>query len=139
MRRVASGAGLAAATALIALGSPAVVNADPSPGPTTGCETVHWGIFGSDRRQICDGPQQPDGTWQRTRTMYTPARNEPLRCHDDGLTGSDGQLLGDGSFTCTGGYPVPQTTQNQQSYVVAPNTVLPDEPGWLPPYTNNIF
>jgi hypothetical protein len=43
------------------------------------------------------------------------------------------------SLRCTGGYPVPQSTQSQETYTVAPDTVLPDEPGWLPPGTNNIL
>ncbi len=46
-----------------------------------GCETVHWGFFGSDRRQICDGAKQADGTWQRTRTVYTPSYVKPLSCN----------------------------------------------------------
>lgn len=137
MRRVAGGAVLAAATALITLGAPAVSHADTVPG--MGCETVHWGIFGSDRRQICDGPKQADGTWQRTRTVFTPATVLPLQCHSLDMTGSYGQTIGDSGVTCTGGYPVPQTTQTQESYVVTPDTVLPDEPGWLPPGTDNIL
>lgn len=139
MRRIASGAFVAAATAVVALGAPAVGHADPGPGPTMGCETVHWGIFGNDRRQICDGPQQPDGTWQRTRRIYTPATNEPLRCHNDGTNDDDGNIVGGGSLKCTGGYPVPETILNRLSYPVAPNTVLHDEPGWLPPFTDNIM
>jgi hypothetical protein len=139
IRRVAGGTVLAAATALIGLGFPAAGHADPGPGPNMGCETIHWGLFGNDRRQICDGPQQPDGTWQRTRTIFTPASNQPLSCRPLGYTVVDGRIVGDGSGTCSGGVPVPQTTRAQESYVVAPNTVLPDEPGWLPPYTNNIL
>lgn len=139
MRRVTGGAALVAATALITLGSPAIGHADPGPGPGMGCETVHWGLFGKDRRQICDGPQQPDGTWQRTRTIFTPASNDPLTCSPLGYTVVDGRIVGDGTVSCSGGHAVPQITQAQESYVVAPNTVLPGEPGWLPPYTNNIL
>ncbi|MEU0493955.1 hypothetical protein [Mycobacterium sp. NPDC006124] len=138
VRRVASGAVLVAATALVSLGVPAVSHADAVPG--MGCETVHWGFFGGDRRQICDGPQQADGSWQRTRTVYTPAKVLPLRCNTYGdVTSSYGQMIGNPSISCTGGYPVPQTTLNQESYVVTPATVLPDEPGWLSPGTDNIL
>lgn len=82
IRRVAGGAVLAAATALVALGAPAVSHADPGPtaGLGMGCETIHWGAFGMDRRKVCDGPQQPDGTWQRTRTIWTPAFYSPSYC-----------------------------------------------------------
>jgi hypothetical protein len=138
--RIAAGAALTAAAALVAMAGPAVSHADTVVAPAMGCETVHWGLFGGDRRQICDGPQQADGTWQRTRTVYTPASFKPLQCTSQYLSGSYGSDPGDAqSVTCTGGYPVPQTTLAQESYVVAPTTVLPDEPGWLAPGTNNIF
>ncbi|TRW77547.1 hypothetical protein FK535_26865 [Mycolicibacterium sp. 018/SC-01/001] len=139
MNRMAGGAVLTAA-ALMAMAAPAVGHADATAGTAMGCETVHWGLFGSDRRQICDGPKQPDGTWQRTRTVYTPASFLPLRCTSHYLSSSYGSDPGDAtSVTCTGGYPVPQTTRAQESYVVAPTTVLPDEPGWLAPGTDNVF
>ena len=124
-RRIAAGAVLTAAPALIALGAAAASNAATDPG--MGCETIHWGFLGGDRRQICDGPRQADGTWQRTRTIFHPAYFKPFRC--------DSQVF----FTCSGGYPVAQEIKAQETYVVAPDTVLPDEPGWLPPGTNNIF
>jgi hypothetical protein len=138
--RAVGGAVLTAAAALLAVAAPAVGHADATISTATGCETVHWGFLGGDRRQICDGPQQPDGTWQRTRTIYTPASFQPFRCTSQYLTSSYGSDPGDAkSVTCTGGYPVPQTARAQESYVVAPTTVLPDEPGWLAPGTNNIF
>jgi hypothetical protein len=178
-RRIAAGAVLAAAPALIALGVPAASHADTNPG--MGCETIHWGFLGSDRRQICDGPKQADGTWQRTRTIFTPAYVKPFSCtsspdwslghfspapgpspdpdpspepdvgsdsgfsslasrsSDTGFSSLSSRSSFSSSLRCTGGYPVPQSTQSQESYVVAPNTVLPDEPGWLPPGTNNIL
>ena len=124
MRRVAAGAVLAAAPALIALGAPAASHAETQPG--MGCETIHWGFLGSDRRKICDGPMQKDGSWQRTRTVFSPAYFKPFRC--------DSAVF----LTCSGGYPVPTSIQSQESYPVTPDTVLPDEPGWLPPGTDNI-
>ncbi|MCV7421775.1 hypothetical protein H7K45_14600 [Mycobacterium yunnanensis] len=133
MRRVAGGAVLAAASALIALGAPAISHADATAGPGMGCETIHWGFLGNDRRQICDGPKQSDGTWQRTRTIYTPASNPPLTCNTYTYS------WGSSTTTCRGGSPLPQVTQAQDTYPVAPDTVLPDEPGWLPPFTNNIL
>ena len=127
-RRVATVAVLAAVPALIGLGSATSSQAQTTPTPGMGCETIHWGFFGADRRQVCDGPKQADGTWQRTRTVFTPAHVQPLSC----LTLSSG-------LQCSGGYLVPETTQTQESYVVAPDTVLPDEPGWLPAGTDNIL
>lgn len=129
-RRIAAGAVLAIAPAFIALGTAASSQAQTAPSPGMGCETVHWGFFGSDRRQICDGAKQADGTWQRTRTVFTPSYVKPLSCN----LNSWGT-----SVSCTGGYPVPETTQAQESYVVAPDTVLPDEPGWLAPGTDNVL
>lgn len=84
---------------------------------------------GSDRRQICDGPKQADGSWQRTRTVYTPGHAVPLSCSSSSW----------GLLTCSGGNVVPETTRTQESYPVTAETVLPDEPGWLPPGTDDIF
>jgi hypothetical protein len=126
-RHLAGGVVLSAAAALIAVGAPAVGHADPGPsaGPEMGCEVIHWGLFGADRRKICDGPKQSDGTWQRIRTVYNPSHNVPLSCLSDG--------------DCFGGYTTSDILENQQSYPVAPDTVLPDEPGWLSPYTYNVL
>ncbi|MCV7423529.1 hypothetical protein H7K45_23515 [Mycobacterium yunnanensis] len=133
MRRLLGGIVLSGASALIALGVPAVGHADPGPtaGPTMGCEVIHWGAFGNDRRKVCDGPQQSDGTWQRTRTVFTPERDTPVNCWTNPSHPENGPI-------CLGGYR-PETVQTQETYPVAPSTVLPDEPGWLPPYTYNVF
>ena len=182
MRRVAAGAVLAAAPALIALGTATTSQAQTAPSPGMGCETIHWGFLGSDRRQICDGPKQADGSWQRTRTIFTPAYVKPFSCTGSpdwpfgNISPSPGPLPDPGpspdpepdissasfssfsnhasdagfstlssrssfstSLRCSGGYQVPENTQTQESYVVTPGTVLPDEPGWLPPGTNNIL
>ena len=136
MRRAAHGAVLAAASALIALGAPAVGHADPglTPGPAMGCETIHWGAFGMDRRKVCDGPQQPDGSWQRTRTIWTPASSFATSCSEHNYT------LGEPNTPVSCGRTYyPESISNQESYPVTPATVLPDEPGWLPPYTDNIL
>ena len=139
-RRVAHGAVLAAASALIALGAPAVGHADPglTPGPAMGCETVHWGAFGMERRKVCDGPQQPDGTWQRTRTIWTPAFYSSKPCLQSSYSDA-GDGLSDSRIVDCDGHWTPESVDNQETYPVAPNTVLPDEPGWLPPYTDNIL
>ena len=140
MRRVARGAALAAVAALIPLGAPAVGHADPglTPGPAMGCETVHWGIFGMDRRKVCDGPQQPDGTWQRTRTIWTPAFYSSKSCLQSSYSDA-GDGPSDNTIVDCDGHWTPESVSNQETYPVAPNTVLPDEPGWLPPFTDNIL
>ena len=137
MRRVARGAVLAAATALIGLGAPAVGHADTDPGPTAGpgmgCETImHWeGMFSLHRRKVCDGPIQPDGSWQRTRVIWVPAYTVPSPCFRDFDNSNS-------AIDCNPRYS-PQRTLDQETYPVTPDTVLPDEPGWLPPNTDNIL
>ncbi|MEU0498799.1 hypothetical protein [Mycobacterium sp. NPDC006124] len=131
--RLAGGVVLSAAAALVALGAPAVGHADPGPtaGPTMGCEVIHWGFLGNDRRKVCDGPKQSDGTWQRTRTVFTPERDTPVSCSSNPYHPENGTF-------CYGGYR-PETIQTQETYPVTPATVLPDEPGWLTPYTYNVL
>ena len=133
MRRLAGGVVWSAASALIAMGAPAVGHADPGPtaGPTMGCEVIHWGAFGNDRRKVCDGPLQPDGSWQRIRTVFTPERDTPVSCDSNPYHPENGSQ-------CHGGYR-PEALQSQEAYPVTPDTVLPDEPGWLPPYTYNVL
>ncbi|MCV7423531.1 hypothetical protein H7K45_23525 [Mycobacterium yunnanensis] len=128
-RRIGLGAVVAVAPVLVAVGTAAASQAQGAPSPGMGCETVHWGFLGGDRREVCDGAKQADGSWQRTRTVFTPSHYQPLNC----LSG------GSGNLTCFGGYLVPETTQTQESYPVTADTVLPDEPGWLPPGTDNIL
>lgn len=112
-------AGLVAGTiggAAIALAAPS--SADP------GCQTVMWGFLGSQRRTICDGPVQPDGSWLRARVITTPAHQTSTSCYS----------YGSGSFVnmnCTPGMFIPEQVNDKQLYPVTPDTVLPDEPGYL--------
>ena len=101
--------------------------AQAAPDPGIGCETVRWGFLGSQRRTICDGPTRPDGSWSRARVIWTPAHQVPVTCYSNRYYGS-----------CSGGYYVDTTIQAQEEYVVFPDNVLPDEPGWLPAGTNVI-
>jgi len=128
MRRLAGAFVLStAAVASIAVGAPAVGHADPGPtaGPTMGCEVVHYGVFWYDRRKVCDGPKQADGSWLRIRTMFNAAHTDSLSCLSNG--------------DCIGGRIHLDTIYGQESYPVTDATVLPDEPGWLPPYTYNVL
>jgi len=95
--------------------------------PEVGCESIHWGLFGSQRRLICDGPIRPDGSWERARAVITPAHYVPFSCYS-GIYYSN----------CSGGYNVDLTIQSRETYIVFPYNVLPDEPGWLPPGPNQI-
>jgi hypothetical protein len=95
--------------------------------PSIGCETVHWGFLGSQLRTICDGPRQPDGSWERARIVWVPAHYVPFSCSSSTYSSS-----------CSGGYNVGDTYTAKESYVVTPDTVLPDEPGWLPPGTDTL-
>lgn len=93
--------------------------ADATPG--IGCETIRWGFLGSQRRTVCDGPVQPDGSWVRAREVWTPGGYVPLSTYCSRY-----------SCTSSGGYYREQSTQAFETYVVTPGTVLPDEPGHLP-------
>lgn len=107
-------AGLAAASTL-ALAPPASADYDP------GCEVVHWGFLGFQRRTICDGPRQPDGTWMRSREVWVPAGYVPRSTYC-------------GSYSCSssGGYYRERGTVAFEQYGMNDAIVLSDEPGWLP-------
>lgn len=90
----------------------------------SGCETVPWGFLGSSQRSICDGEFRPDGSWLRAREFWTAAHNVPLTTYCSGGTYFS-------SCTTSGGYFQPRTSKGIETYVVTPDTVLPDEPGHL--------
>ena len=118
---------VAAGAALAFTGTAWAAQAEADADPGIGCETIRWGFLGSQRRTVCDGPTRPDGSWTRARVVWTPAHYVPVSCYS-----------GRYSSSCSGGYHVDQTVQAQESYVVFPSNVLPDEPGWLPPGTDVI-
>lgn len=90
-----------------------------------GCETIHWGFLGFQRRTVCDGPINPaDGGWTRARVIWTPAGY---------VSGSSYCYRYSGYCTYNPGYYREESVQAQESYYVLPSNVLPDEPGWLPP------
>lgn len=67
-----------------------------------------------------------DGSWIRFRMIWTPAHQVPFRTSCS-------------TYTCTssGGYWVNEQIFSKEKYPVRPETVLPDEPAWLPPtYTD---
>ncbi|OBI95582.1 hypothetical protein [Mycobacterium sp. 1465703.0] len=117
---IAAISGALVAGALAAAG-PAHAAPDPSVGPN--CDTVPWGFLFSQRRTICDGPVHADGSWDRKRSIWTPAHTVPITTN----------CYGSSYVTCTttGGQFVPFTINDQQIYPVTPENVLPDEPGHL--------
>ncbi len=111
--------GILAATAVLvgcAIGWAA--RADAAPG--VGCETIRWGFLGSQLRTVCDTQRRPDGSWTRAREVWVPA----------------GWVRGYCSFgyfsSCSQGYYRERGTVAYEEYLVTDDTVLPDEPGWLP-------
>jgi hypothetical protein len=90
-----------------------------------GCETIHWGFLGLDRRTICDSARLPDGSWFRAREVWSPAHQVPMSCSYSRY-----------SSVCSGGYWQPRTSAGVETYPVNDGNVLPDEPGWLPTGTD---
>jgi hypothetical protein len=89
------------------------------------CESHPWGFLGlTKRRIICDGPIQPDGSWMRERVIGVPGHYEYP---------SSSCSIGSYYSHCTyypGGW-VDAQFDDDETYPVRPDTVLPDEPGHL--------
>jgi hypothetical protein len=100
-----------------------VALAAPASADTPGCVAQPW-WYGSAMRQttriICDGPIQVDGSWMRGRRFYAPAYYVPYSCSWSRYGGS-----------CGGDYWVGVFDTGVDVYPVRPDTVLPDEPGWI--------
>jgi hypothetical protein len=112
--------GIAAAIAVIPLAAAGSAHAD-LPG---GCQQVPWGFLGTQVRQLCDGPIQPDGSWVRHRVEGYPAH------YAYPTTDCSGGYYYSSCTYYPGGYVAERDTDNE-TYVVTPETVLPDEPGHL--------
>jgi hypothetical protein len=135
LRRNVAGALLAVAFASTGIGLAATAYADdgaPAPGPdapaaapapAANCKTDVWGPLGLWRRTLCDSPIAHDGSWSRTRTIWSPAHYTSGTCYG----GSDDWR----SAICDSGRFVEQREISNDTYPVRPETVLPDEPGHL--------
>lgn len=55
-------------------------HADAAPSGVS-CRTDPWGFLASQRRTLCDGPVQADGSWQRLRVVWTPAHRTLINCY----------------------------------------------------------
>lgn len=116
---------LAAATLVAAFGTLAAPPAQAD--YDKGCELIHWGLFGGDRRMICDGPKAADGSWERKRMYFTPPyhRNASSTC-------SGGRYSSSCTYFEAADIPL-EVHGTPEAYPVRDDNVLPDEPGWLPP------
>lgn len=97
--------------------------------PNIGCERIPWPdlLNWGKKRSICDSPRRADGSWTRSREIWTPAHRVPYRT----------SCYGTYSISCTtsGGYDVGNVQHEYTEYVVFDHNVLAGEPGWLPPGT----
>lgn len=108
------------AVAAMLLASP---DADAAP-TDNGCMTTGRPILLNwiQKRTICDGPRRPDGSWERTRAIWTPAHT------------TNGYCSGSYSYvSCSPARSYDESVQEFERYVVFDWNVLPDEPAWLPP------
>ncbi|MDT5076543.1 MAG: hypothetical protein QOJ80_1180 [Mycobacterium sp.] len=119
IRRLIAAGGLTLGAALAA--PMAQAHADPEP---PNCATNGVGFFKAKQRTICDGPIRPDGSWSRERAIWVPAHQVPLTTNCYGTYSV--------SCTTTGGYWADLNVLEDQTYVVFPSNVLPDEPDHLP-------
>jgi hypothetical protein len=99
-------------------------HADAEPVPPNCIQQPWWRgeAFRVVTRTICDGPLNADGSWLRARNFYGAPYYVPVSCYYGSYGGS-----------CSGGYWRPEFDTGIEKYPVTPTTVLPDEPGHLPP------
>ncbi|ACF05053.1 hypothetical protein Nigel_50 [Mycobacterium phage Nigel] len=130
-RRIALAIVSLSALLVVAFGAATVeAKADVLP-PGTHCITTSgiW-LFKGTKRDICDTPRHPDGSWTRYREFYTPRHYKPMTTYCSGTYFV--------SCSTSGGYWVPFSSNGVESYPVsdapgAPNPPLWDEPGWIAP------
>jgi len=92
------------------MGNGIVCQTDPAP------QLLNW----IRKRTLCDAPVHADGSWVRARGFWTPAHQVPFSCYGGRYYSS-----------CSGGYFVDTSKEGNESYIVFPETVLPDEPGHI--------
>ena len=110
-------AGAAVVAALLGAGVTAPVASALPPN----CTQQFWMIgLRKGQRTICDGPQAADGSWLRGRSFNAPAFI------------ADGYSVCYGYGFCTFTAPKQVAAIDQlETYRVTPDTVLPDEPGYI--------
>lgn len=117
------GVAVLSAAALTFTGTAWATDAHAMPG-VSGCQLDSglW-LFHGTRRSLCDTPVRADGSWSRAREFWTPAHYVPVSTYCSGS-----YFI---SCTTSGGYEVDRASNGIETYVVTPDTVLPDEPGHL--------
>ena len=106
----------AAGAVALAIGMAVTSTPIPASAIPANCVQQPWMIFlRMTTRTICDGPLYADGSWLRRRLFYAPESYVPITCS---------------RYSCTGGYWLNEYTDFEE-YPVHPDTVLPDEPGWI--------
>lgn len=117
-----------AAGSLIGLAPPAAGDASGTYIPyglTDRCVSEYF-LYGTrgTTRYLCDGPLQEDGSWERCRSFFSPEKYWVTSNSDDDNPLIEGSLPELNIYEC---------------YTVTPDTVLPDEPGWIDPPTPGII
>ena len=99
-----------------------------------GCESVAWGPFGTQKRQLCDGILSVDGSWMRQRIVAIPAgyRDGSSQCYGGGLL--MGVSVGWQNCTTRAAGLYPQVTFENITYRVYPDSIPAGEPGYLRGY-----
>lgn len=122
---------IGAAVAGITMGIVGIGAASPAEAAPPGCQEIVWGAFGNQLRLICDGPRNPDGSWMRNRVIGIPAgyRNGSSQCYGGAILAGYTWGFSNCQNSPSGYYP--QVTFSDDHYLVFPNNVLPDEPGYL--------
>lgn len=106
---------------VMATGAASLVLAAPAQA-RPGCVSQYWLYeMRGTTRTICDGPRLADGSWNRAREFYSPARYVPMTCNWNSYGGY-----------CSGGYNLPEL-EILTVYPVTDATVLGDEPGHIEP------
>ena len=115
--RLITSATAALVAALLAAGVTAPVASALPPN----CVQQFWMIgLRKGQRTICDGPLNPDGSWLRGRSFNAPAFT------------ADGYSVCYSAVYCTFTMPKQVAAIDKlETYRVTPDTVLPDEPGYL--------
>ena len=115
--RLITSATAALGAALLAAG----VTAPAASANTDNCTEQFWMMgLRAAQRTICDGPLNPDGSWLRGRSFNAPAFT------------ADGYSVCYSAVYCT--FTMPKQVaaiDTAETYRVTPDTVLPDEPGYL--------
>jgi hypothetical protein len=105
--------------------------ASPPAHADSGCDSIFWGMAGTQIRQICDGPIEFDGSWLRQRIIGRPALVSPASTQCYGS--SFGLYYSWSVQNCqtTPSRYFPESDESNDTYRVWPDAIPPGEPGHL--------